>query len=114
MTSDPEELVLGTLSLITSGLSILAQAAVPDAWTSVLTQFGGLGLAVWLVIHHTTITIPRMQKDYKDERLEMLKEFENALVEKRQAYHAEIARQREEFADSLKLNICQYRKDNKM
>lgn len=112
MISDPEEVILGTLSLAVSGFSVLAQATVPDAWTSILTQFGGLGLAVWLVIHHTTITIPRMQKDYKEERMEMLKEFEASLIEKRKAYQEELVRQRQEFSDSLKNTICQYRKTN--
>ena len=55
-----------------------------------ITQFGGLGLAVWLVYQHTTVTIPNMQKEHRAER-------QAAWVD----YKAEIDTKRKEYLESL-------------
>lgn len=64
---------------------------------SLLTQFGGLGLAVWLVYYHTTVTYPQMRKEHREER-------EAALL----AFKAEIDLKRKEYLESLEKLTVQY------
>jgi hypothetical protein len=68
-------------------------------WMAILTQCGGIGLAVWLVILHTTKTIPKMQDDHRAERAEMVKAFQDRCD-----------RQEKCFSDSLDKIIAGSRK----
>jgi hypothetical protein len=64
---------------------------------SLLTQFGGLGLAVWLVYYHTTVTYPNMQREHREERQAALMQFK-----------AEIDLKRTEYLESLEKLTVQY------
>lgn len=74
------EIVMGAASAVVVFVgSLLSQTAQTDPtlnpWVGIVTQFGGLGLAIYLVIHHTTRTIPDMQKDHRTERQELVTAF---------------------------------------
>jgi hypothetical protein len=112
MIDKVNEHILGGAALLMTLFGIIAQVEVPTAWQGILTQFGGLGLAVWLVIHHTMVTIPNSQKEFREERQAILKAhqeeraetlaaFNKTLEEKRLAYVAEVDRQRSEFKTML-------------
>jgi hypothetical protein len=107
---DGVELLLGAMSLLFYGLGILAQGELllPN-WTQLATQFGGLAFAVWLVIHHTTVTIPNMQKEHKAERLEAEAQFIKALEEKRRAYQEQLSAERMHFENYVEKISCKYR-----
>lgn len=83
------EIVMGASSALVlfvgSLLSQVAQTESPslDPWIGIVTQFGGLGLAIYLVVHHTTKTIPDMQRDHRAERQEMVAAF-NARCDKQE------------------------------
>ena len=84
------EIIMGAASALVLFVgSLLSQAAQTapaslDPWVGVVTQFGGLGLAIYLVIHHTTRTIPDMQRDHPTERQELVAAF-NARCDKQEA-----------------------------
>lgn len=104
---------IGSFALTLAGWAI-AQVDVPAIPTNVgglITQAGGLGLAVWLVYHHTTITIPNMQKLHSEERTASQKGFEKILDDKRQEYFKEIERQREQFSTVMEKASCRFRGD---
>lgn len=110
------DIALGLLSIFTA---IIGQAAVSDEILSMITQFGGLGLAVWLTIHHTMVTIPRMENRYNEmltameerhrqERVDMIAVFNKTLEEKRADYKSELDQQRISFAEMLGKASCRY------
>lgn len=110
LLEDGVELLLGTLALLLSGLGIIAQAEVLlPSWAQLIPHFGGLAFAVWLVIHHTTVTIPNMQKEHKAERLEAEAQFIKALEEKRKAYQEQLAYEREHFREHLDKLSCRWK-----
>ena len=87
------ESVLGTASLgIAISNAILAQAGVPhlDGLLSIITSIGGPGLAVWLVYYHTTTTIPNAQKEFREERAEILAAYEKQMDQKREDFKRDI------------------------
>ena len=92
-----------TLSALAGMLSLFKYATLGQAETAgipaLVTQFGGLGLAIWLVIHHTMITIPTMQKLHREERTQDLELFKQTLNEKLLEHSAELDRQRQAFLD---------------
>jgi hypothetical protein len=109
------EETLGVASLILTTAGMLLGQLDPSlggAFVSVVTQFGGLGLAVWLVFHHTTKTIPDMQKEHRAEReasiTQFAKELERkghehsiALRELTDEYREELVANREEFKSAV-------------
>lgn len=117
MVEEKTELAIGVASMVVGAIGMLAQVEIPvsPAMTisQLVSQFGGLGLAVWLVIHHTMITIPSMQKSHAEERRELFASFQKTLDEKRKDYAAEIDRQREEFAVMLSRFQCKVENKDK-
>lgn len=107
---DITEILLGTLALMFSGLGILAQAelAIPG-WAQLIPHFGGLAFAVWLVIHHTTVTIPKMQAEHRSERLEAETQFIKALEEKRKAYQDQLTYERQYFREHMDKLSCKWK-----
>jgi hypothetical protein len=112
---DLMEASLGAASLASAlGYNLyhmFAQASVPASASivEILGQLGGFGIAVWLVIHHTMVTIPRMTKEHREERAEILARFEKNLEEKRLDYQRELQEQRKEFAAMLEKASCKYK-----
>jgi len=102
---------IGSLAATIGGWA-LAQAevtSIPSNVSGLITQAGGLGLAVWLVYHHTTITIPNMQKLHAEERTASQRGFERVLDEKRAEYFKELEKQRDQFSQMLDKMNCKYR-----
>lgn len=97
------DIALGLSSLMTM---LIGQTAITDAIPAMITQFGGLGLAVWLVYHHTMKTIPGLLETHRQERLELIMTFNKTLEEKRQDYKAEIEQQRKDFEQMLSRVAC--------
>lgn len=88
---------------------MFAQATPASAsLVEILGQLGGFGIAVWLVIHHTMVTIPRMTKEHREERAEIIATFQKTLAEKREDYKKELAEQRAEVAQMLERTACKY------
>jgi len=83
------EITLSTMIAIVSAIkvsTILGQLEFPaGSIAGMITQFGGLGLAVWLAYHHTTVVIPNLQKSHREERKEDLLMFKEALKEKEES-----------------------------
>lgn len=105
------EMLLGTLSLVASALGLVAQTnegSGPWNVTGLLTQFGGLGFAVWLVYYHTTKTIPDMQREHRQERDAIQAKWLVTLETKRAEYMAEMKAQREAFEKSLERIACRH------
>ncbi len=107
---------IGSLVLSIGGwfigqVELPAIPSLPNGVTSILSQMGGLGLAVWLVYHHTTVTIPSMQRMHSEERTASQHSFEKILDEKRTEYFREIERQREQFSDLINRTTCKYRSE---
>jgi hypothetical protein len=104
---------IGSVIVTISGW-LIAQAELPSMPSSInglITQVGGLGLAVWLVYHHTTVTIPNMQKLHAEERTASQRGFERVLDEKRAEYFKELQTQRDQFSAMLDKMNCKYRID---
>lgn len=104
------EVVIGVGALIVSGVgAVLAQAdpALGSSLMSILTQFGGLGLAVWLAYYHTTVTIPTLHKQHKEERIESIKLFTEQLDTKRREYLAAL----KELADEHKADLERWKEE---
>jgi hypothetical protein len=67
----------------------IGQTEIASAGGSIvglITQFGGLGLAVWLVYQHTTVTIPSMQKEHREERQAAWINFKAEIDDRRKEY----------------------------
>jgi hypothetical protein len=110
---DGIEVSLGLLALLFSGFGIFAQAEVLlPSWAQLIPHFGGLAFAVWLVIHHTTVTIPKMQAEHKAERLEAEAQFIKALEEKRKAYQDQLAYERNYFREHMEKLSCKWNHDD--
>jgi hypothetical protein len=118
------EAFTGTLVLgITFTGWILGQteiAASGGTIVGLITQFGGLGLAVWLVYQHTTVTIPSMQKEHRQERQAAWADFKAEIDAKRKEYleslerltvlHTTQSRElHEEVLQSIRENACKAR-----
>ncbi len=110
---DGIELLLGSIALILSGAGIIAQAELgTPGWAQLIPHFGGLAFAVWLVIHHTTVTIPNMQKEHRAERLEATAQFIAALEEKRKSYQQQLEYERAYFKSHVeKITPCKLKDD---
>lgn len=104
---DPIELALGVGTLLMSGVGILGQTGILDTGHSFLTQYGGIGLATWLVIHHTMKTIPGMETRHQTERLS----FQQILADERKEHAAEMERQRAQFADLMSRHQCRWKEE---
>lgn len=74
-----------------------------------LKQFGGLGLAIWLVWWHTTKTIPRMQEEAKQDRKELNEQHKNEMLRSEEQHKAEIEQLQVTFKESIQRMACQYR-----
>ncbi len=99
---DETELGLGITSISLSALSFLAQTDTLPTWAQLIPHFGGLAFAVWLVIHHTTVTMPGILKDHKEERLEVIAEFKKERAEALAEFHVMLQQQQQQFAQILK------------
>jgi hypothetical protein len=87
------EATLGTSSLVVTAFGAIVGQLDPSlggAFVSVVTQFGGLGLAIWLVYIHTTKTIPDLQREHREEREAAIAQFTGELERKRQEYTASL------------------------
>lgn len=99
------EAITGTISLLMTLTGFtLAQvdSSMGGAIVGLVTQFGGLGLAVWLVYQHTTVTIPNMQKEHREERQAALLQFKEQLDEQRKEYLESLC----ELTSVIKENGC--------
>jgi hypothetical protein len=94
--------------------------SIGGTFVGIITQFGGLGLAVWLVYYHTTTTVPSMQRDFKDERTKLLEMHKLEIDEKRREYFAQLDKmaeqfkrdleaERGEFLEALRSSACRYK-----
>jgi hypothetical protein len=111
-----EEIAIGVASLAWSGIYCLSQidtiientGPLSGGIMGLLSQFGGVGLAVWLVIHHTTKVIPTMQKEFREER-ESLQTHHTAAIELLTGRHIkEMENRREDFKQMLEQVSCKY------
>jgi hypothetical protein len=118
LRDDFSEVAIGFAALATSfGYNlyhyIFAQVdpgiPIPTSIYDIVAKLGGFGIAIWLVIHHTMITIPKMMKEHREERKEALEQFEKALTEKRLDYKKELEDQRKEFGQMLERVSCRYK-----
>jgi hypothetical protein len=115
------EAFTGTLALTISFAGwVLGQSEIAASSGSIvglITQFGGLGLAVWLVYQHTTVTIPSMQREHREERQIAWADFKAEIDAKRKEYleslqrlteiHTAQSRElHEEVLQSIKENAC--------
>ena len=113
------EELLGGFSIATTTAGVLAQIdpAMGAGIVGIVTQFGGLGLAVWLVYYHTTVTVPKMQEEYKSERLAMALQHKLEMDEKRKDYfehinklaaqhHADLDQRRVEVLNAIRQLPC--------
>jgi len=112
------ESLLGTSSLaVTIGHAILGQIPnVPlDGLLSIITQVGGPGLAVWLVYYHTTVTIPNAQREFRQERAELVAAHAAQLIDRREAFQSQIQNMlnehREEMHSIVEKSFCRYRSE---
>jgi hypothetical protein len=84
------ETIAGAAAMAITGIGfMIGQAEVAAAGSGIIgliTQFGGLGLAVWLAYQHTTVTIPNMQKEHREERIATAAIFKAELDLKRAEY----------------------------
>ena len=90
-------------------------AAMGGSIVGLITQFGGLGLAVWLVYQHTTVTIPSMHKEHREEREKALMEFKTELDAKRREYLDSLDNLTKQYTTELhdrRSEIIQAIKDN--
>jgi hypothetical protein len=113
------EAMTGSVSVaLTMAGWAIGQAEVGSVGGSIvglITQFGGLGLAVWLVYQHTTVTIPQMQKEHREERQAALLEFKAEIDLKRKEYLESLQKLTTEYTTELherRLEIIQAIKDN--
>lgn len=140
MTTDLiAEEIIGIGSLIVSGVGFLIAQTTPIIpatginVTEFIFQFGGLGLAVWLVIHHTTITIPNLDKRNREEREAILEqhklereaalktfkeeldlnrqEYMTVIKELTKEYSDELAHRRGEILEALKRSECRWNRN---
>ena len=107
---DPMELVLAAGSVASYWL--FAQVSAPGTVVDYIQPVVTAGLAVWLVVYHTRVTIPGMQAAHKVERQEdraafqtqlgqMQADHKNQLAEERRDHVTEMERQRVQFAEML-------------
>ncbi len=86
------EATLETLiGLVTAWQLAGVETSIP--WANLVQQYGGLALAVWLVIHHTMVNIPRMQLEAKAEREALVKAHREELDVKRADYLRQLSEQ---------------------
>jgi hypothetical protein len=99
------EAIGGSIALaISFGGWMLGQTevgAMGGGIVSLLTQFGGLGLAVWLVYYHTTVTYPNMQKEHREERQAALLQFKAEIDLKRTEYLASLDNLTKQYTTEL-------------
>jgi len=113
-TSHIVDTLLGVGSLVVSGINVLAQIdpTTGSIFTGALTQFGGLGLAVWLAYHNTTVVIPNLQKSFKEERLEIQRMHNEELERKRVDFKEQINQQQiyhnEQLEELISRSICKF------
>lgn len=115
------ESIAGVASIaITMTGWFIGQAEVGSMGGSIValvTQFGGLGLAVWLVYQHTTVTIPNLQKEHREERQAALihfkeqiesqrSEYLQSLKELTDEYKVELKERRQEIIQAIRDNSC--------
>jgi hypothetical protein len=96
------EISLGATSLSLAGISFIAQSSTLPEWAQLIPHFGGLAFAVWLVIHHTTVTMPSILKEHKDERLAIIAEFKKERIEALGEFHTMLEAQQRQFGEMLK------------
>lgn len=125
MTDFAGERTLGIGALIATligKLFTLAQVdpSIGGTFIGIVTQFGGLGLAVWLVYYHTTTTVPQMQREFKEERQRLLELHKAETDQQKQDYFEQMNKlsaqhredldsERREFLEALKNNQCKYK-----
>lgn len=66
--------------------------------TTLIPQYGSLGVIMALVWYHTTVSIPKMQSEYRAEREAMLSMHKQEMDEKRQ-----------DFLKALERTECRFR-----
>lgn len=113
---DFAELALGIATLTsTIGYNLYhyvfaqTEVKIPATIYEIIAQLGGFGIAVWLVIHHTMVTIPRMMKEHREERKEIIQKFDDTLKEKRTDYMRELEQRQQEFSRTLEKISCKYK-----
>ena len=125
MTEFAGEKTLGIGALVVTLLGKLWSVSQVDpsiggTFVGIVTQFGGLGLAVWLVYYHTTTTVPGMQKDFRDERTRLMELHKQEIDEKRKEYFLQLDKmaeqfkrdleaERGEFLEALRSSACRYK-----
>jgi hypothetical protein len=103
------ETALASASIASAAAGLLAQIETPGIGIAALiTQFGGLGFAIWLVYYHTTKTIPEMMREHREERAENEARWVSTLDAKRREYMEEMKAQREASERAIDRIACKY------
>jgi hypothetical protein len=115
--------LIGTASLVFSVAgSMIGQidGSAATGFVGIVSQFGGLGLAVWLVYHHTTVSMPNKEKEYKEERLLTLELHTKQLEDMRrdfllehkhvaEKFAADVQQEREKFLQAFRSAECRFK-----
>lgn len=112
-TYKADEIAIGAITILTQSALTIAQLETISPLSggtimNLLSQFGGLGLAVWLVIRHTTVTIPALQKEHREEREVAAKVHAEVIQKLVLAHNEELDRRRAEFTSILEKTSCNY------
>lgn len=114
------DLVIGVAALLSGFVTMIGQTdptILPD-WVG---KLGPTGLCVWLVIHYTIVTVPRLEQRFSDlltaqeqrhreERVKMLEMFDKTLNQKRIDYKSELDQQRADFREELEMQRADFTK----
>ncbi len=74
-----------------------------------LKQFGGLGLALWLVWYHTTKSIPNAQKESREERAQDREDHKAELIRQDEQHQIEMKNLQETFKEALQAVVCKFK-----
>lgn len=97
---DVTELALGGIGIALSTVGWLAQGDA-TALTTLIPQYGSLGVIMALVWYHTTVSMPKMQSEYRAEREAMLALHKQEMDEKRA-----------DFLKALERTECRFMRQN--
>jgi hypothetical protein len=83
--------------------------AIVQPLIELLKQFGGLGLAIWLVWWHTTRTFPKMLDESKQERKELNEQHRIEMGRLELLHRSEIEQLQSTFKESIQRMSCQFK-----
>lgn len=96
-------MIESAISIGAVSLTILGQIqeVTPGSIYEIVMTYGGMGLAVYLVLHYTHFTIPSMNKTYKEERQQILAAHDKAAEQMRKDFKEELTVQRSDFKQEI-------------